>query len=278
MRVNVYVRNQSAGAGGGASPHILDAVEGFKRHGIDPVLRYPSDPAPCDLAVMWGFKKPACVKSGRRALILERGYIGDRLNEWTSVGFDGLNGFADFRNKGMGSERWEANFAPYLKPWRDHYDGKYVLIMGQVAGDASLRGMNMGEWIGATARKISLAGHRVAFRPHPLYRRAWGLPHVAQVLKGSLDEALAVARWVVCYNSNSAVDAVLAGIPTVTCDQGSMAWPVTGHEPHRPPSMADRTQWAHDMAWTQWRSEEIRNGDAWDHLKGGMLSEGVAAA
>lgn len=278
MKVNIYIRNQSARAGGGISPHLLDAREGFRRHGIEAQLVSPMNPQPCDLAVLWGFKKEACIASGRRALIMERGYVGDRMRVWTSIGYDGLNGKADFCNSGMGAARWEKNFAQFMKPWRGNYDGQYVLVMGQVAGDASLRGVDIGHWYRETCRKISLAGHQVAFRPHPLYRRHLGLPHVAVLLKGNLDDALSRAKWVVTYNSNSGVDSVLNGVPAVSCDRGSMAYALTGHDPAMPPPMPDRSGWAANLAWTQWKREEILAGDFWGHLKVGMEGASEAAA
>src|SRR5687767_603789 len=97
MRVNVYLRNMTTTTG--VSPHVLAAAEGFRRHGIEPAIHTPGDPQPCDLAVCWGVKKKPELASGRRALILERGYIGDRLGVWTSAGYDGLNGYADFCNQ-----------------------------------------------------------------------------------------------------------------------------------------------------------------------------------
>jgi hypothetical protein len=278
LRINIYVRNQSVRAGGGISPHLLDARDGFRRHGIEPTLIGPDKPQPCDLAVLWGFKKDACVKSGRRALIMERGYVGDRMKVWTSIGYDGLNGKADFCNADMPPERWEQNFAHLMKPWRDGRAAGYVLVMGQVAGDASIRGVDIGHWYRETCKKISLAGHRVAFRPHPLYRRHLGLPHLAVVLKGTIEEALRGAKFVVTYNSNSGVDAVLAGVPTVTCDRGSMAYAVTGHDPAKVPPTPDRSAWAAAIAYAQWKQDEIRNGDFWAHLKIGMEQSAEVAA
>ena len=89
-------------------------------------------------------------------------------------------------------------------------------------------------------------------------------------LTGTMDEALARAKWVVTYNSNAGVLATLAGIPTVTCHRGAMAWEVTGHDPLVCPPQPDRTAWTNRLAWTQWTDEEIARGDAWDHLRVGM--------
>src|SRR5690606_36071953 len=134
-----YLRRTS---GGEISEHVLAAAEGLKRHGIKPSMLQLGNPKPCDLAVCWGVRKKPEIASGRRALILERGYVGDRLGRWTSLGFDGLNGRADFRNAGMDSTRWDKLLAEHMEPWFDG-GGDYVLVLGQVAGDAALQGVNI---------------------------------------------------------------------------------------------------------------------------------------
>ena len=87
---------------------------------------------------------------------------------------------------------------------------------------------------------------------------------------GSLADCLADARWVVTFNSNSGVDAVLAGVPTVAVDQGAMAWAVTGRDPTVQPPTPDRSTWAAELAWCQWTLDEIKKGVAWDHLRAGL--------
>jgi hypothetical protein len=69
----------------------------------------------------------------------------------------------------------------------------------------------------------------------------------------------------VTFNSNSAVDAVLAGVPAYVEDEGGMAFDVASHtvgEIHRP----DRAQWAHDLAYCQWTVDEMASGATWEHL------------
>ncbi len=56
--------------------------------------------------------------------------------------------------------------------------------------------------------------------------------------------ALAGARAVITFNSNTGVEAVLAGKPTVAIDEGSMAWPVTAHEIIDYPKEPNRLTWA----------------------------------
>ncbi|WP_430436863.1 hypothetical protein [Oceanibaculum nanhaiense] len=214
----------------------------------------------------WGWRR--CQKhrrAGLKLLCMERGYLGDRMC-WTSLGWGGLNGNADFcAPQDPGPERYEAHYTP-LAPWREA--GDYVLIMGQVPGDMSLQGRDLRPWYVQMAREAAEAyGLPVFLRPHPsaVRRNLWkgcGVPEMG----GDLDEALAGAHVVVTWNSNSATDAVVAGVPALTMDRGAVAWPVTGHsigDRIRP----DRSAWAHRLAWCQWSLAEIADGTAWRQLR-----------
>lgn len=274
MKINVYLRRQRDNPSS-YSGEMLAMIEGLRRHGLQPEVLDVRQPQRCDVAVMWGFKKPLHRQIAKRSLILERGYVGDR-HSWTSVGWDGLNGFAQFCNSGMPGVRWSKHFAHLMRPWRQR-EG-YVLVVGQVPGDQSLRGMDIHDWVRRAARDLHTTDRPARIRLHPLDRshatrmvrhsREW---QRGWYLQGSLEEALAGAAYVVTYNSNTAVDAVLAGVPTVTVDRGSMAWPVTGHDAHVVPPTPARDRWAHELAWAQWSIDELAAGDAWDHIKRGLL-------
>ena len=243
--------------------------DGLKRHGMKPVMQHAGKFQGADLAVFWAHRKKEIIerqkKDGNDYMVMERGYFGDRT-EWTSIGFNGLNGIAEFYNKDMPPDRW-APHADLMHPWQK--DGDYCLIMGQVAGDASIEHVNISEWYNETAIRLKWILERpIKFRPHPLSRQICDVPG-AKLLTVSLADALAGACVAVTYNSNSGVDAVLAGVPTVACDKGSMAWPVSRHDISMKNIITypDRTQWAQNLAYCQWTADEIRDGSAWEHLK-----------
>lgn len=209
----------------------------------------------------WGWRIGKEMRArGHDVLVMERGYLGDRFS-WTSLGWNGLNGRATFPQAPQDNG---ARFAQHfeMKPWKG--GGYYVLIMGQVPGDASLQGKDMLPWYSAAAAESARAyGLPVKFRPHPLaikkgHRK---MPKGVEISTGSLEDALSGAAIVITYNSNSGVDSVLAGVPTLSFDCGSMAYDVTGHkigEFIKP----DRDQWASDLAWKQWQLSEIESGAA----------------
>ncbi len=223
---------------------------------------------PAALVVMWGVRNRVAIAQQRAAggevCILERGYLGDRF-AMTSVSFGGgLNGRGRFVTpldnfpsfKSYDGQRFtDCGFD--LQPWVANPNG-YALIMGQVAGDQSIKGVNIEAWYYETAAKLRAVGWPVLFRPHP-GSRVKGQPQIRMGHHvGSLADALDGAGLVVTWNSNSAVDAVLAGRPTVAMDEGSMAREVAAHD--IAVVTPDRGPWAARLAWCQYSRAEMESG------------------
>lgn len=245
--------------------HQAALVQGLRALGVEAVAgrHVPED---ARHVACWGWHTGARLRQeGREVLVMERGYLGDRFS-WSSLAWNGLNGRGRFAAApDDGGARFRQHFG--MQAWQDRPDG-YALIMGQVPGDASLQGVDLMPWYSAAADEARAAGIRPVFRQHPQAIKRFGRrgPAGVQRAEGTLEEALAGARQVITYNSNAGVDAVLAGVSVVADNEGSMAWPVAGRQIgvcHTP----DREKWAHDLAWKQWRLQEIADGTA---LKGLM--------
>lgn len=236
---------------------------GLKRHGWKVSIGNAVTRRPPDLLVIWGTRKKPIIDrqkaTGGEVCILERGYVGNRF-EWTSVSFGGgLNGRGKFRGPLNDPSRWLEYFPDIMQPWRDNPNG-YPLLLQQVPGDMSLRGVDMPGFY----RKAVDAFKRVKIRPHPNLKPSAGSAFTdAQT---SLVSDLAGAAFAITWNSNSAVDAVLAGVPAIAMDKGSMAWDVTGHALEVPPK-PDRQAWANAIAWKQWSKSEIEDGFCWECIK-----------
>lgn len=262
MRICIFTR-----PAGHQAVHAEAFRDGLKRHGVNAQMETINTVVECDLAVFWGHRRRDIIARqkaiGGRYLVMERGYLGDRF-VWTSLGYDGLNGRAEFCVGDASPDRWEQHFAHLMQPWRRR-DG-YALVMGQVLGDASLEGANYPRWVAETVSDLKARGWSVMFRAHP---KDTGQRHGCSTIAGSLSDALDGAAFVVTWNSNSGVDAALAGVPVVTCDRGSMAWEVAAHDLGDAGITPDREAWAHRLAWKQWRIDEIRDGTAWEYLKHG---------
>jgi hypothetical protein len=241
-------------------------ARGLEKHGWSvSVDKLPGRGNP-DLLVLWSTRKTAIINRqiarGGGVCILERGYLGDRF-KWTSVSFGGgLNGRGVFRGPFADAARWNTHFAGLMKPWRPASAG-YALLLQQVPGDMSLRGVDIEGFY--SQAKSAFQDMRVKVRPHPnLTPRAGAAFEAART---SLQHDLSGAAFAVTWNSNSAVEAVLAGVPCIAMDKGSMAWDVTGHKLKVPPA-PDRDAWAHALAWKQWLKDELESGYCWENIRG----------
>lgn len=238
-------------------------AKGLAQHGWKVTVQHDFAGEFCDLLVLWGTRRTDRIErqkaSGGEVCILERGYVGDR-KKWTSVSFGGgLNNRGIYRGPFHDPTRWQDHFADIMRPWRGSREG-YALILGQVPGDMSIKDVNIGGFYAKAVFELSQLGFEVRFRPHPLATDT-AIRGITST-KGKLADNLAGAALTVSFNSNSSVDAVLAGVPSLTMDKGTMAWHVTGHE-YAFPAEPDREPWAHALAWKQWQLEEIASGECW---------------
>jgi len=268
MRINVYaIKNMS---------HQVERAESFcrglKRHGYENTHVLPmNQPISCDLAVFWGMHHSGAVRAlqereNKPWLMMERGYIGDRF-QWTAMGYNGLNGRADFLNKNSPSDRWDKYFPRILKPY---HDGEYILLAGQVLQDASIKHLKVNyQTIANEIRKHTSLPIHFRKHPHKLCANMKTPSGCITSPASTIEEAVENAKVCVCINSNSGVDAIIGGTPVINLDAGSMVWELSQHDYSRinNPPHPNRSQWAYDIAYAQWHPTEIENGDAWEHLK-----------
>ncbi|MBB4006280.1 glycosyltransferase family protein [Allorhizobium taibaishanense] len=195
------------------------------------------------------------------------------------IGLDGtLPGDADFLNANSPSDRWDKQSAALgltLKPYRKA--GEHVLIIGQIPGDAAMRGMDVCQWLGATARSVRrLTDRPIIVRPHPGMKNEDFATLQAELAKvpnlqisgldslSSVDE-LARAHCTICYTSSFALDSLLAGVPVITLSRFNIAAPVCSRriEDVVDPPLPEREQLFYDIAYAHWTPEEIRSGEVW---------------
>lgn len=247
---------------------VLSAfAEGVEESGDDCFIEGVEVYKPCDVAVVFGVRKKAVPISRHRGdiidlhakldkpvIVIDSGYV--KRDKYFMVGLNGLNGRANFKNDYSPRDRWE-KLGVTLAPWKD---GAHILVCGQIPWDASVQDHNHEYWCSETVAWLKAATKRpVRFRPHP---------KISHQKLPPLEDELKSAHAVVTFSSNSGVDAALAGVPVFAADVGSMAWPVANKsirlidEPVRPP----REQWAANLAYTQWTTDEMKEGKPWRHL------------
>lgn len=212
-----------------------------------------------DAVCAWGWSRAKRFhERGLKTLLMERAYVADRF-EWVSLGWNGLNGRAVWPKSDNG-ERWNKYFSHLVQPWR-RTEGDYALLLGQVPTDTACRDVHLQSWLGNVSSAMSKKGIQVKFRPHPQAPRLCIGP--TPVTTGTLHEDLENASFAVTYNSNSSVDAVLYGIPTISYDKGCTAWDVTSHDIEDGLVFPNRSKWAAQLAWKQWLPSELADGTAW---------------
>lgn len=270
IRMVVYLHS----GGSVVSKYLKAFCDGMKRHDVAlSTCKFPNH-KPADIAVCWGHRRQELYtqqkKAGAHYLVMERGFIGDRTR-FTSLGYDGLNNRADFVVENMPGDRFKKYFKTLMAPWKN--GGQYILVNAQCTGDAAVMPyVNFREWANETVKQCRdiFPDKEIVWRPHPVEVErscAYGVAGARTSTGNTLAEDMAGAYAVVTFNSNSGVDAVMAGVPTYAMDKGSMAWPVTSHSLNEIPIRPDRRQWAYDLAYKQWTIEELAAGLPWSYLK-----------
>ena len=202
--------------------------------------------------------------NGLDVIVLETGFVnrGEGETHHYAAGLNGLNGRADYRNKGMPDDRARL-LDVGLKPYNQREN---IVLCGQVPWDASVDKTDHVAWLRDSAEKLRESPRKVVFRPHPQA----SLPPIdgCSYSTRPLTEDLRDAWAVVTFNSNSGVEALIAGVPVFASDEGSMVWDVCNRsfEDIESPALPDRTQWFNDLCYAQWTLDEMKEGLVWKHL------------
>lgn len=182
-------------------------------------------------------------------------------------------------------ERWrqiKEEHGLEIKPWGRESPTGPVLICMQKPSDASLRGLNVRQW---TETMIARVRERtfleIVMRAHPLDKTRAGL-ELRDVCcrwskEPSLERDLEMASAVITYTSLSAIESVMAGVPTFCLSSANHAWGVSlmddlsrlawddplGEIGRTP----DRQGWLDALSWGQWKLSELKEGTPWRRLK-----------
>jgi len=267
MRVGIYA--------GGSHPVVTALREGFAAMGCKVAARaseyYRGEVENFDLVVSYGMRAGRRVRDAYRAegvpvVVVDWGYMarvnvkGEYEGGHFQVGLDRLNAMPDFA---CPSDRFDALDVAIAAKGGD--PNGYVLICGQVPGDAA-HGMRSDQYVAWLRETVSKYPGAV-YRKHP--RGGVDLPGV-ESRTGSLESALAGARLVVTWNSNVGHDALLAGVPVIA--HGPAAYADLSGETL--PSLEDRLDYFHRVAYGQWTLDEMRSGACQrfilDHLLTGV--------
>ena len=240
-----------------------------------------------DVAIIWSvlfqgnmagnFKVWERFKSANKpVIVLEVGAI--KRNTTWRCGINGITGDAYHGPTGNADDRFK-QFGLELKPWREQ--SGHIVICGQHDDSAQWQTHNntsVAKWIYDTVESWRAHDTQSTFiiRPHPRNKFSWTelgppdrlgwstikYPNKVQNTYDDFDfeKVLEDAKLVINYNSNPAIEAVLAGVPIMT-HESSRCWPVANPiEYTEQYAKPERQQWANDLCYTEWTEQEILTG------------------
>jgi hypothetical protein len=257
---------------------VFDAIaHGLQRHGHNVV--YHDDSA--DVAVIWsqlwsGRMQPNKAvwdlykTSNRPVLVAEVGAI-QRDVTWR-VMLDGKNQFITTGHTGTRSQQ----LGIQLLPWHGQGDEKLIALQHEASNQWAQQ-PPMVKWLEQTVHTLRQCTDRpIVIRPHPRCRIA-NIPYGCTLqtpspVSNSYDDfninAAVQKSWaVVNWNSNPAVSAILAGTPAFV-GNSSIAAAVgnLNFDNIENPTRPDREQWVNDLAWNEWKIEELYSGAGLESL------------
>ena len=260
---------------------------------------YSENYEPCDVAVMFGSWKPrekgthmtrnSVASQARRFLCVETALLGRQTSQENTHFRVGVNGFLnqDAEWPEFDSQRGNTRLARLnlsWPGWRNDPDG-HVVIALQLPGDASLRGADINDWAWRTIQQIrSVSPRPITVRCHPLASARAFADHLELVRRVTMEgvpnitfsdgaerpwsQDIQGAWCTVTYTSGLAIDSVISGIPTIACDVGNFAWPISSRDPRCVVDLKKENEnlvlrWMQQLALCQWNQDEMRSGEAW---------------
>ena len=281
MKISVYTK-----FGPNNSKKVFDAfIESLKNAGDEVQLNEDKN---SDVAVIWsvlwqgrmlGYQKiwNESQNKNKPVVVLEVG--GIKRNETFKVGINGVNREADFANENVAEERWK-KFNIEMKPWQS--TGDTIIICGQHHRSHQWRNNpSMNIWFEQQINEIRKYTDRtILVRPHPrnpigLDTTKWKNVSYNQPQRDHMtiddtdfNKKLENAWAVVNHSSNPAMQSVFNGVP-VFVSEASLSYDVGNFSlaDINNPKMPDRQNWANSLAYTEWTTEEIKQGLPWQRIK-----------
>lgn len=194
--------------------------------------------------------KPA-MKSGSRWFYSDHLYFGKRFNIFR-ITKNAMQHSGKGRSNGKRLKKFNLNFHNWKK-------GKHIVVCPPDTIFSRLMGFNAEEWVNTTKLILEKNTDRKIIWRDRL--------NITKPLEHDLQDAHAL----ITYTSNSAVEALLHGVP-VFCNgrcAGQSMGQIDFSKIETPKYPNDRRRWAGVLADNQWTLEEIKNGLAWKKLNKG---------
>lgn len=273
MKISIYNNY-----GAKNSPKVLEAVA----HGLQSLghlVNFHDDSA--DMAVIWSQLWAGRMLPNKQIFLNFRSQHKPVLVVEVGTIFRGVtwkimhNGENTLPLKNCTSERFE-KFGLRMLPWRAQ--GNHVLIACQRTESQQWSNQpSMDQWLDRTVSEIrKYTDLTIKIRPHPRQRLSTipngcvlDLPtHVSTTYDSyNYEQSLDNCWCVINHNSGPGVQSVLNGVPVIV-DKSSPAAQVGATDLSfiKSPLMPDRTQWAYNLAHTEWTVDEIAQSMPFDFL------------
>lgn len=249
---------------------------------------YINEDRNCDVAVIWSVLWLGRMASNKKiwdsyqaqkkpVVVMEVG--GLKRNVTWKMGINGINRDADFANQTFDNKRWPL-FNIEMKPWKQ--TGNIIIICGQHDNSNQWKkNPRMTNWIEQQIQEIRKYSQKpILIRPHPRNNFDFDekkYPHV-RIKKPQRDwstyddtdfKKVLKSTWaVVNHSSNPAIESVINGIP-VFVSESSLCYDVGNASltDIEKPAMPARQTWANKLSYTEWTTQEIRDGLPWVRIR-----------
>jgi len=249
---------------------------------------YINEDRNCDVAVIWSVLWLGRMASNKKiwdsyqaqkkpVVVMEVG--GLKRNVTWKMGINGINRDADFANQTFDNKRWPL-FNIEMKPWKQ--TGNVIIICGQHDNSNQWKkNPRMTNWIEQQIQEIRKYSQKpILIRPHPRNNFDFDekkYSHV-RIKKPQRDwstyddtdfKKVLKSTWaVVNHSSNPAIESVINGIP-VFVSESSLCYDVGNASltDIEKPAMPARQTWANKLSYTEWTTQEIRDGLPWARIR-----------
>lgn len=281
MKIALFPDNGSLNS----KPVFAALIEHLRAKGEEIYINEDRD---CDVAVIWsvlwlgrmaGNKKiwDSFQAKNKPVVVMEVG--GLKRNTTWKMGINGINRDADFANQTFDNKRWPL-FNIEMKPWKQ--TGNVIIICGQ--HDTSQqwkKNPRMSNWIEQQIKEIRKYSQKpILIRPHPRNNFDFDEKKYTNVRikKPQRDwttyddtdfKKTLKSTWsVVNHSSNPAIESVINGIP-VFVSESSLCYDVgnANLSDIEKPAMPSRLTWANKLSYTEWTTQEIRDGLPWARIR-----------
>jgi len=255
----------------------------------------------CDCAVFFGSWKDwdathhnikrDIVRNAPQFIVLETPLLGRQKvenimqDDWYRIGANGfLRDTGNFNNINRPSDRWEKishEFNLIHTGWNTYKDAGPIVVALQLPGDASLKGINITQWAWETCfeirkhtdKDIWLRTPQLDRQFDPYYMKMLGNMDTVQMQKGTRENLFPTLRQAYCtvtFSSGLAIDSVLNGCPTIACNTSNFAYDISSksvEDINHPLKKRSIYKWLNNLAYCQWKTDEIKQGLPWVHLR-----------